>query len=66
MFIQTFDKCQSTTNIIFHFLTKCYRFQISQVMYIKLRKAEIEKEEENRKFIEEFGEEAFKEKKRLL
>lgn len=35
-------------------------------MYIKLRKAEIEKEEQNRKFIEEFGEEAFKERKRLL
>lgn len=35
-------------------------------MYLKLRQREIEKENEARKFIEEFGQEAFEAKEKLL
>lgn len=41
-------------------------FQISQVMFHKLKKTEIEKESEAKKFIEEFGEAAYIATQKLL
>lgn len=40
--------------------------KISQVMFMKLKQSELEREEEARKFIEEYGEEAYIATQKLL
>ena len=40
--------------------------KISQVMYYKLKEKEVEQEAEAKKFIEEYGEQAYIERQKLL
>lgn len=59
----------SFVHLFIQFLFSLFFFlvdQISQVMFYKLKQKQLEQDEEARKFIEEFGEQAYIERQKLL